>query len=254
MVQDKPSSGTSKNTQPTEELLLFGNFSEMLSQLVNYLQTRKLLEDRDIGAWVGYPLLDYVRAKPLKRKLYLGSYSRKQPPYKAESGKIFKFASISVPEVKEEALTQWDVIKKILGGESGYTFGSHLTVVKYAKGGRQTHVYASTGKASRELAINLAGLSELKIDKVSTTFIEPVGQYAPGMPLAIKKVQVYPGFYYAMNSHDKVALKPETDKGTSTSTKTTEGEKIRKRLKKIPLWLNAPPSDLKERVKLMLKY
>lgn len=244
-----------KNTNPAkEELLLFGSFPEMLSQLVSYLQQRKLLEDRDIGAWVGYPILDYARARPLKRKLYLGSYSSKQPPYRSEANKIFKFASISVPEVKEEALLQWDVIKKMLGGDQGYTFGRYLTVVKYSGGGRQTHVYASSSKVSREIAVNVASLSTLDIDKISTTPIEPVGMYAPGRALEIKKVQVYPSFYYGMSSQDKVPMKNATDKANSTSVSTLEGEKIRKRLQKIPLWTPKPPSDLKDRVKLMLKY
>lgn len=237
-----------------EELLLFGSFAEMLVQLVNFLQQRRLLEDRDIGAWVGYPILDYARARPLKRKLYLGSYSRKQPPYRSETGQTFKFASISVPEAKEESFLQWDAIKKMLGGETGYTFGRYLTVVKYSNGGRQTHVYASTSKASREIAINLASLSTLGIDKVSTTPIEPVGKYAPGQPLEIKKVQVYPGFYYGMSSQDKVPLKVATNVKQTNSVSTLEGEKIRKKLKKIPLWTSSPPKDLKERVRLMLKY
>lgn len=248
--------GQNKQTpeQPKEELLLFGSFPEMLIQLVNYLQQRKLLEDRDIGAWVGYPILDYARARPLKRKLYLGSYSSKQPPYRSEANKVFKFASISVPEVKEEALLQWDVIKKILGGEQGYTFGRYLTVVKYSNGGRQTHVYASSSKVSREIAVNVASLSTLGIDKISTTPIEPVGMYAPGRALEIKKVQVYPAFYYGMSSQDKLPMKNATGKADSTSVSTLDGEKIRKRLRKIPLWTNKPPSDLKDRVKLMLKY
>lgn len=237
----------------TDKYFLFGSYGDMIEQLAAILALRSQLENRDIGAFIGYPVGDYVRSKPLGRKLYIQLYSEKLPPYRASPTKTFKVAVVTVPEPALNTLDNWAEIKNAVGGANGYTFGKWRTTITY-EGGRSTVVQASTKEVSEKIAQNLSKLSTLPVIKEITTETKALGKYAKGQGLAVSTIQVYPGTYYALDSKPYNPKAPVGAKPQQQKVSTLEGDYKRARIPRIALWTAKQPTNLKDVIRKMLGY
>lgn len=236
-----------------EKYFLFGSYGDMIEQLASILALRSQIENHDIGAFIGYPVGDYVRAKPLGRKLYIQLYSEKLPPYRASPSKDFKVAVVTVPEPSLATLDNWAEIKNAVGGVNGYTFGKWRTTITY-EGGRTTVVQASTKEVSEKIAKQLAKLSTLPVIKEITTETKALGKYAANQGLAIKTVQIYPGTYYALDSKPYNPKSPTGANPQQQKVSTLSGDYKRARIPRIALWVTKQPPNLKEAIRKMLGY
>ena len=234
-----------------EKFFLFGSYGDMTQQLASILALRAQLNDRDIGSFVGYPVGDYVRARPLGRKLYIQLYSLPLPPYRPDGKKAYKMAVVTVPEPTLAMLDNWDAIKKAVGGTPGYQFGKWRTTITY-EGGRTTVVQASTPKVSEQIAANLGKLSSLDVIKTITTETKSTGKYAAGQSLAIQNIQVYPGTYYALDSKAWTTKAVGVDGKPAGKTATLSGDLARARTRRIALWTKKAPVGLKDVIRRML--
>lgn len=234
-----------------EKFFLFGSYGDMIGQLASILALREQLNERDIGSFVGFPVGDYVRSRPLGRKLYIQLYSLQSPPYRPTGVSKYKMAVVTVPEPTLSVLDNWEQIKAAVGGKAGYQFGKWRTTIYY-EGGRTTVVQASTKETSVKIAQQLSKLSSLEVVKEITTETKALGAYAKGKKLAIDDIQIYPGTYYCLDSKAWTQTTKAVDGKPSGKVSTLSGDLARSRTSRIALWTKTSPPNLKETIRKML--
>ena len=173
-----------------EVLTLAGGANHIRSQLPQVMTNYQMVENRDIGQWVGETIRDSTRANPSELTVRLMLYSEKRPPYsKAEQS-----ATITLHDFKRSKL-DWLAIKKAIGGKTGYTYGRFRATAKLDSG-RQLVVYASTENEAEDRINALEELIEPDIEALNITEEKRTGARANGKPLQKQPIKIYPAYLY----------------------------------------------------------
>lgn len=173
-----------------ERIVLAGGQNHLRSQLPQVMANYHMIENRDIGQWVGETIRDSTRAAPSELTVRLILYSRKTPPY----SKAKQSATITLHDFKRSKL-DWDIIKKALGGKNGYTYGRFRATARLDSG-RQLVVYASTEKEAEDRILELEKLVEPDIQTLSIAEEKKSGAKANGKPLQKEPIKIYPAYFY----------------------------------------------------------
>jgi hypothetical protein len=154
-VEIKPEKGS-------EETLVFrGSQSDVIEAIRTVIPTRQLIEDRDIGQFLGEPHDETITLKPQLRVLHITSYTKEAPPYKKQGKWIAKRATITVPDARV-GLKRAD----ILGAVKNYQ-GGHWFVHCRLDNGRQMQGWFASPGEGKEVLNALARLSTADIDQQS---------------------------------------------------------------------------------------
>jgi hypothetical protein len=146
-----------------ESIILRGRASELKPVVTNMLGTSKLVRNREIGQFVGTPLIDYVRANPHVRKLSLVFRGKEKPPYRSVDGKLIKTINYNIPDVKI-GLT-WEQIKLAM---QPFEWGKYRCTANL-KNGRQMAVYGASPSEAESTLRRLLTLSTTEILTLSIT-------------------------------------------------------------------------------------
>lgn len=106
-----------------ESYVLFGTPLELMTQISSLMNMRLMLQRLDIGAWVGYPLDEYLREKPrteISMQIILTTYRR--PPYYSIGSRWFSRRRVTIPLVDRSKLT-YQAIRNACGGNAGQNWG-----------------------------------------------------------------------------------------------------------------------------------
>ena len=211
------------------------NYKSVVSQVV---ANRNLIENRDIGDFVGYPVEDYVRAKPETIKLTVFFFNFKTPPFTQKAGFRFVRATYNIPDV-DKAKLDWLTIKNACGGNEGYTWGRFRATANLSNG-RQMQVYGGSEEIAANLMRTLAEFSTAKILTLTVAEEKKQGRRAENQRMYKETTRVYPGFFSVLN-YEKVVT--EEGREYSGFNATLAGDFKRTRTKKIPLWVQKEPSN-----------
>lgn len=147
-----------------ETILLTGQQHQVQQTIQATLATHKMIHNRDVGAIVGQPAEDWLKAKIQRRKLTIVFKSRREPPYIADQqGDRVREATYTIPDVKP-GLT-WSEIKS---AANAYTWGKYRATANLDNG-RQMAVYGSTEQQAEVKLLELLQLSSANLLTLSIT-------------------------------------------------------------------------------------
>lgn len=108
-----------------ESFILFGTPLELMTQISFFMNMRLMMKSIDVGAWVGYPLDEYLRQKPrtgITIQIFLTTYKR--PPYYQVGSKWFSRRRVTIPFVDPSKIT-YRAIRDACGGAQGQNWGEY---------------------------------------------------------------------------------------------------------------------------------
>ncbi|MEH1895620.1 MAG: hypothetical protein V7K94_10040 [Nostoc sp.] len=221
-----------------EKIVLAVNRTNYKSVVSQVIANRNLIENRDIGDFVGSPVEDYVRAKVETIKLSVFFFNFKQPPFKERQGFRFVRATYNIPDANRAKL-DWLSIKNACGGADGYSWGRFRATANLSNG-RQMQVYGGSDETATNMLRALAAFSTAKILTLTVAEEKKEGRRAENQRMYKETTRVYPAFFSVLN-FEKVVT--EENREYSGFNATLAGDFRRSRTKKIPLWVTKEPSN-----------
>lgn len=209
-----------------------------VQQTVN---THRLLDNRDVGQFVGELVEDYARKMPLGLRMKITLYSVDTPPYSARRGKL-KRVSVSIPDVKRSAV-DWAKIKEACGGNTGYMWGRFKATAQLSNG-RPFSVYGATADVAEKQMRRFLALSTAEIVTWAVTEEKKEGARLENPQLYKEATRVYPAYVSIVNRD----LQQAVDRG-----KPTKKGNYRDRDERIELWTIAKPYNFEQIVTDLLR-
>lgn len=140
-----------------EQAVFVGREETLKPAIQTYINTHRLVHNRDIGQIVGQPAEDWYRAKTQRRKLTLFFRSTPRPPYYRRDNEQLRSATYSVPDPK--ITLTWSQIKR---AARQFTWGRYRCTANLDNG-RQMAVYGASPAEAEEKLRDLLDLSEANI-------------------------------------------------------------------------------------------
>lgn len=238
----------------TTDFYLSGSEEELKGAISLLIAINKMLDDRDIGQFVGEPIEEHTRALPHSVRLRVIYYSVKVPPWKGENGKKLVQATYNIPDVAR-AKADWTIIKTAMGGANGYDWGRFRATANLDNG-RQMQVYGSTKQNAEERLKALAELSTAKILTLTIAEEEKVGVRATDKWLYKADTRMYPAFFVLVNSKKIIKESNKqliSDNAVSTKKRSRlEAQYEEYGTRRIPLWTDTEPSYAKPTIQKAL--
>ena len=224
-----------------ETITLAGNEQTVRAQLPQVLAQHQMIENRDIGQWVGETIRDSTRANPSELTVRLLLYSEKKPPYSRAKQRT----TITLHDFNSGDLN-WRKIKNAIGGATGYTYGRFRGTAKLSNG-RQLVCYCSTDREAEDLLKELEKLIDPDIQAISITEERRTGARANGKPLQKQPIKIYPAYLY-IESKQRILNQGTDDQGFQTLDGTYNTRRFR-----VPLFTDEKPTNFDEIVRDALR-
>lgn len=213
------------NRDSEEKILLAGPEEILKPLVVQTLSQHQIIENRDIGQFIGASEAEIQKAKPHTQKLKIVMYPLKAPPY----GKS-KRVTINIPDVPRSKM-DWEKIKAAVGGENGYTWGRFRAQAELDNG-RQMAVYGSSETEAEQRLLACLALSEANFYTLNVTEEKKAGTRATNEDLQKEPIRVYPG--WVTIEVNRVSLTP-------AGRLHTDGKHRKKFSKRFSLSANSKP-------------
>jgi hypothetical protein len=148
-----------------ERLIIAGPREIVKTGLVNALTHYQLVDNRDIGQFVGDIHRDAITKNYTEGfALKIVFRGKKRPPFRTA-----KTAAYTIPRVKRTAL-DWDKIKFACGGTNGYLWGRFLARIQFVEAGvSNLVVYGATKDEAEDRAKAFVELTDLTIAALNIT-------------------------------------------------------------------------------------
>lgn len=236
-----------KNKQ--ERIVLAGREELLKPQIIQMIQTNRLVEKKDIGMIIGTALEDKIaNLKGIDTKqcdLILKYYDEKEPPF-SRQGRPAKDYHVRIPDIIRTKVDDWDLIKKLAGGSNGYTAGGIKVIgILGNEDGLESdkiEVFASSEKEGQDLIKDLIQLTDLKL-----LYFQAITQSKEGIRgkwLWQNPTKVYPCFFTVIN-YERIIKEQEGRKPPS-------GTYLKDKFM-FPLWVSKMPHDFKDNIRELLK-
>jgi hypothetical protein len=224
-----------------QRIILAGPQEALRPVIVQTLTNYQMMEDKDIGTFVGSPIDEYLRAKPRSISLQIQFFSNKTPPWTKRGNDRLVSATCSVPDIDPTKL-DWEKIKLACGGVNGYLYGRYR-VTGFLDNGRQMAIYAATADEAEDRMKELLKLSKAELLK-KPTITEDRTEDSTGSYLK-QPAQVYPAYFTILNQYQIP--------GAAGSGIPINGKRYIRKNDRIDLWVEAKPLDFEERILELLK-
>jgi hypothetical protein len=225
-----------------QRIILAGPSETLKPVIVQTLTNYQMMEDINIGSFVGSPIDEVLRAKPLTIAMRVQFYSVQQPPwYKKRGEDRLVSGSYHIPDVDPKKL-DWDTIKLACGGVNGYMYGRFRATGRLDNG-RQMAVYANSKDEAIDQLVSLISLSKAKLVE-RATISEDRREDAAGRYLK-QPVRVYPAFFSILNQYQVP--------GAPGSSIPIEGKRYMRKQEKIDLWVEKEPPGFDDLIRELLR-
>lgn len=234
---------TPNRQNDAEKFVLAGPESEVRGQLTTVLTTHQMVEDRDIGQFVGDTLDDYVRPRPFDGiRLKFALRSLKTPPYSRHGGSRLVKATVSLSDVSRASL-DWDKLRFACGGPNGYLWGrwrAHAILTN----GHPLTVYGGTSDEAEDRLKAFLALSTAEIKTISVTEEKKEAERLRNPKLYKETTRVYPAYVTIINRERTIAI--------DLGRRSRDGNFNDKRAR-FDLWRSVEPPDFEEKVRELLR-
>ncbi|RAM49477.1 MAG: hypothetical protein C6Y22_22240 [Hapalosiphonaceae cyanobacterium JJU2] len=227
----------------TREIILSGREEHLKPVITLLLGLYQILEDRDIGQFVGESIENAVRASPHTIRLTVTFYSVQNPPWRTEDPKKRLVRAVyNIPDVKRSNC-DWKTIKNACGGNNGYMWGRFKATANLSNG-RQMQVNGATEKDAEERLKQLAELGDFKLTSLSITEEKKEGRRAVDQWMYKESTRVYPAYFSIINSK-KIIKESGLQLKDGKRRSKLSGDYVDYGSGRIHLWMNKEPSTAK---------
>lgn len=205
-----------------ESYILFGTPMELMTQISFMMNLHIMMRKMDLGAWVGYPLDEYLREKPrvsISVQIILTTYKR--PPYYKLGDKWFSKRRVTIPLVDKSKLT-YQAIRNACGGNAGQNWGeysarAYISLDETTKGIHQVVAGGSTEEKAKQNLKKFLAFTEGKLRGMTVSKVDySEGDRASDPDKArYNSFDVYPAWITVWNSK-LVALDDKKHNGKKT--------------------------------------
>jgi hypothetical protein len=229
-----------------QDFILSGSEEALKPIITMLIAMNQLLENKDIGQFLGESIEEYARANPHNIKLQIVFYSVKSPPWRSEdlSKKLHK-ATYQIPDIDKRKIT-WSNIKTACGGKDGYMWGRFRATANLDNG-RQMQVYGGTEKDAETRLKELLALSKAKILTLTVAEEKKEGRRAADQYMYKPSVRMYPAFFSIINSK-KIIKKSNKQLLDGKRRSKLSGDYVEYGSGKIQLWVEKEPSTAKQMI------
>lgn len=224
-----------------QRIILAGAEDILKPVIVQTLTNYQMMDNKDIGQWVGNPIDDYLRAKPQSLRLVIQFFSLKQPPYQRTSAQRLVSATYAIPDIKRSKL-DWETIKTACGGVNGYMWGRYRAT-GLLDNGRQMQVMGATPEEAEDRLKALLALGTASLLK-KPTIGEDRQEDSTGTYLK-QPTRIYPAYFTIMNQY-------KVPGALGSGIPMSSGLYIRKE-DRLLLWTDEKPYAYDERIEELLK-
>ncbi|MDB9375750.1 hypothetical protein [Nodularia sphaerocarpa] len=225
----------------SQKIVLAGPEQVLKSQIVSTLSNYQMMEDKDIGAFVGAPLDDYLRAKPRTITLVIQFFSNQQPPWAKVGTQRLISSTCQIPDIKRERI-DWARIKLACGGTNGFMFG-RFRVTGLLNNGRQMTIYGASADEAEERLRALLYFSDAELIK-KPTITEDRTEDTAGSYIKQPR-RIYPAYFTIFNQFQVP--------GAPGGSIPINGQRFIKKQERIDLWTDQEPLDFDLRIQELLR-
>ena len=234
---------TPNRQNESEKFVLAGPESEVRGQLTTVLTTHQMVEDRDIGQFVGDTLDDYVRPRPFDGiRLKFALRSLKTPPYSRHGESRLVKATVSLSDVSRASL-DWDKLRFACGGPNGYLWGRWRAHAILTNGHPLTVYGGSSDEAEDRLKAFLA-LSTAENKTISVTEEKKEAERLRNPKLYKETTRIYPAYVTIINRERTLSF--------DLGRRSRDGNFNDKRAR-FDLWRSIEPPDFEANVRELLR-
>jgi hypothetical protein len=236
------------------DIILSGTEETLKPIITALIGVYQLLEDKDIGQFVGEPLIENVRATPHTSRLKLILSNVKHPPLKAPIGGRLIMPEYQVPNINPRKIN-WQVIKDVCGGKNGFMWGSFLATANLDIG-RQMQAYGASAKDADNMLNRMLSLTTGKVVTRGITELKKEGMRAKGKGMYRENARVYPIYCIVINSKriEKIEKKANNEEKNSKKRSKLRGNYIEKGTGRIPLYTDKEPTFFTENMRKALDF
>jgi hypothetical protein len=201
MLGEERSVTITPDKEAKEETLSFINVPQKLlvPQVQQAINTQRLVHNRDMGTYVGYPSHDYVMQQPQPLRLVITMFSKKEPPYPPGTKKV----TLTVPNPQRAAI-KWNIVKLAIGGANGYLWGRFRCTIRFKSGSKIT-AYGATEIEAQETANALAAMTVEDLPGIAGVKVTEElkkGQRLKNPRLQKDPTRIYPGYFTIFNREE----------------------------------------------------
>jgi hypothetical protein len=236
------------------EIILSGT-EETLKPIITLLVgVSQLIESKDIGQFVGEPLIANVQALPHTSRLKLILCNVKAPPFVAPpGGKLIK-AEYQIPDIKPTKIT-WQGMKDTCGGTNGFIWGNWLATANLDNG-RQMQAYGGNAMEAENMLDRMLLLTTAESLSRSCTELKKTGRRAKGQGLYREPTRLYPLYFHVINSKRiaKIENRRVAEEKRTNKRSKLRGDYIELGTERIPLYTAKPPANFAEIMRRALDF
>jgi hypothetical protein len=221
-----------------EKIILAGNEALVKSALPSVIASHQLVENRDIGQFMGSTVQSHVKKDRLELGIRIVWKTKPRPPWGDADSTECTIEGI------DRSKLEWDIIKLLAGGVNGYMWGRFRATANLSNGG-QFVINAGTKDEAEDMAKKLLTLSEFDVLTLSVTESLKEGLRATGKQLEIESKRVYPAYLTIINQKKLIN---EQRQGVQTLTGT-----YKRRSHQLNLWTTKEPLNFKDIVQELLR-
>jgi hypothetical protein len=219
------------NRENEEEKIVLAGPQELIKPVIAQTMVQhQMLDERDLGLWVGEPLRKTMIAPPFPIMLRVLLTDREG----IWNGT--KRVQITVPDVKREKLG-WSDIKAAVGGPNGYMWGQWRTNARL-DGGNEIHVYTASEQEGLDLIARMAIFSRQEVVGITSVRERREGARRRLDTLQKQPTRIYPYGFTILNQQKVL--------NEEAGTATLSGVYQRRKTSIIPLWTDTQPDGYSE--------
>jgi hypothetical protein len=236
-----------------EEIIISGNEETVKPIITMLMGISQMLNNRDIGQFVGQPLEENVRAIPSLLSLRIVWHSIKLFPFTRKPEKRLIQVECNIPDIRRTNI-KWDLIKQLAGGSDGYEWGKYLANARLSNG-RQIQVRGATEEIAKKQIENMLTLTKAEVTSLAISELKKEGRRASGQSMEIIPTRIYPAYFVIFNTkkiNDTQRRIYQEEKNTKRYS-TLKGDYIRQGTERIPLYNDKAPKNYKKIIANALK-
>jgi hypothetical protein len=225
-----------------QRIILAGPEKLLQAEIVSTLSEYQMMQDKDIGTFVGSPTDEYLRARPQSLRIVIQFYSVPSPPWKSRDANRLVSATYAIPDI-EPSKIDWEQLKIACGGANGYLWGRFRATILLDTG-RQIQAWGATKDAAVDRATAFLKFTKGKPIKSKPTITEDQTEDLGGSFIK-QPTKIYPAFFTIMNQYQSP--------GARGSGIPINGKRYIRKKDRLDLWTNTKPNDFQEVILEMLK-
>lgn len=224
-----------------QRIVLAGPEQVLKSGIVNTLTNYQLMQDKDIGAFVGAPIDDYLRTRPQTVRILIQFFNTPQPPWSRGTTRRVS-ATYAIPDINP-AKIEWEELKLACGGANGYLWGRFRATI-ILDTGRQIQAWGATKDEAGDRATAFLKFTKGNPARAKPTITEDQTEDTTGS-FVKQPTRIYPAYFTIMNQYQIP--------GAGGSGIPINGKRYIRKKDRIDLWVPTKPADFEEVILDLLK-